>query len=318
MRLWSDEIEAMRPEARATIAAAMPALLSALDGGGEVPTDPMGALLARRRSFAANYTLSDRAVDRTIAGVRCRTFTPDGPVQAVYLHFHGGGMILGDPEMNDLGNEAMCDRFGMVVISVDYRLAPEHPFPAGPDDGIAVARWVFDNAMSEWGTDRVMVGGESAGGYMAAAIALRIRDDLGAADQLIGANLVFGVHDWGLSPSQRGLRPADGPDMLTPEGCAGFGEMYLPGRTPEERRAADISPLYADLRGLCPAFMSVGTADHLLDDTLMLAPRWAAAGNDVELFVAPDMPHGFMSFPCGITSEWQRATNEWIARCLAA
>jgi acetyl esterase len=63
--------------------------------------------------------------------------------------------------------------------------------------------------------------------------------------------------------------------------------------------------------------MSVGTCDHLLDDTLMLAPRWAAAGGDVELFVAPEMPHGFMAYPCGITTQWARQTDAWFRSVLA-
>ena len=317
MQLWSDEIEGMRAEARAVVEAGIPAMIAALDGG-EVPDDPRQMLAFRRAAYSSNYVLSDRAIDREIDGVRCRTFLPEGQATGVYLHFHGGGMILGDPEMNDLGNEDLARRFGLVVLSVDYRLAPEHPFPAGPDDGVAVAKWVIENAQREWGVERVLVGGESAGGYMAAAVLLRIRDELGAADRVIGANLVFGVHDWGLSPSQRGLRLSDSLDMLSPEGCAMFGDMYLPGTGLDERRAPHISPLFADLRGLCPAFMSVGTADHLLDDTLMLAPRWAAAGNEVELFVAPEMPHGFMAFPCGITSAWQRSQFDWFARRLTA
>lgn len=317
MQLWSEEIEGMRAEARAVVEAGIPALTAALDGG-EVPDDPAEMLAFRRAAYSSRYVLSERAVDREIAGVRCRTFIPDGPVSGVYLHFHGGGMILGDPEMNDLGNEHLCERFGLVVLSVDYRLAPEHPFPAGPDDGVAVARWVLENSVKEWGVERILVGGESAGGYMAAAVLLRIRDELGASDRVIGANLVFGVHDWGQSPSQRGIRLSQSPDMLTPEGCAMFSELYLPGMTLEQRRAANVSPLFADLSGLCPAFMSVGTADHLLDDTLMLAPRWSAAGNEVELFVAPDMPHGFMAFPCALTSAWLTAQDAWFARMLSA
>ena len=317
MKLWSDEIEALRPEARAVVAAGIPLLTAALDGG-EVPDDPAEMLAFRRAAYSSRYVLSERAADRDINGVRCRTFVPDGERTGVYLHFHGGGMILGDPEMNDLGNEDLCTRFGLVVVSVDYRLAPEHPFPAGPDDGVAVARWVLENAASEWGVDRLLIGGESAGGYMVAAVLLRLRDELDAADRVCGVNLVFGVHDWGLSPSQQGLRLSDSPDMLTPDGCAMFGDLYLPGTTRSERRSPHISPLYADLRGLCPAFMSVGTADHLLDDTLMLAPRWAAAGNEVELFVAPDMPHGFMAFPCALTSAWLEAQNAWFARRLSA
>jgi acetyl esterase/lipase len=316
MQLWSDEIEAMRPEARAVVDAGMAFVAELFAGDVEPPEDLEGAVQHMRRSFERMYSPVPEAVVREIAGVSCRTFVPEGPATAIYLHFHGGGMVIGAPEMSDSSNLDLCRRFGMTVISVGYRKAPEHPFPAGPDDGIAVAKWIMENGISEYGSDRIIVGGESAGGYMAAAVALRMRDELNAIEHLVGANLVFGVHDWGRSPSQRGLRVMDGPDMLTPEGMAMFGDCYLPGMSIEERRAPHISPLFADLHDLCPAFMSVGTADHLLDDTLMLAPRWAAAGNDVELFVAPEMPHGFQAFPCGITSAWAAAQFDWFARRL--
>jgi acetyl esterase/lipase len=263
------------------------------------------------------YAPVPEAIEREIVGVPCRLFVPDEPATAVYLHFHGGGMILGAPVMNDLGNRDLCKRFGMAVVSVDYRLAPEHPYPAGPDDCLAVAQWVIEHGEAELGSSRMLIGGESAGGYLAAATPLRIRDELDAIDHVRGVNLVFGVHDWGGSPSQRGLRPHDGPDVLDPEGIAHFTNLYLPGRTSEERRDPSVSPAFADLRGLPPAFLSVGTCDHLLDDTLMLASRWAAAGNDVELFVAPDMPHGFMAYPCALTDRWTARTNDWIARRLA-
>ena len=318
MQLWSDEIELMRPEARAVVDAGMALVAEAFAGDGDPPADLEGAARHMRRAFERTYAPVPEAIEREIAGIRCRTFVPESPASAVYLHFHGGGMVIGAPEMNDVTNLDLSRRFDMAVVSVDYRKAPEHPFPAGPDDGVAVARWILDEARTEYGSDRIIIGGESAGGYMAAAVALRIRDELDAADRLIGANLVFGVHDWGRSPSQRGLRPHDAPDMLTPEGMAMFGECYLPGMSAHERREPSISPLFADLRGLCPAFFSVGTADHLLDDTLMMAPRWAAAGNEVELFVAPEMPHGFQAFPCGITAAWERALLDWFSRRLDA
>lgn len=317
MQLWSDEIEAMRPEARAVVDAGMAFMTEAFAGDGEPPKDLLGAALHMRRSFERMYSPVPEAIVREIAGVPCRTFVPDGPATAIYLHFHGGGMVIGAPEMSDVTNLDLCRRFGMTVVSVGYRKAPEHPFPAGPDDGAAVARWLVENGSKEFGTNRIIVGGESAGGYMAAAVALRMRDEGIVADHLLGANLLFGVHDWGRSPSQRGLRAFDGPDMLTPEGMAMFGECYLPGMSVEERRSPEVSPLYADLHGLCAALMSVGTADHLLDDTLMLAPRWAAAGNEVELFVAPEMPHGFQAFPCGITTAWANTQFAWFARRLA-
>jgi acetyl esterase/lipase len=240
-------------------------------------------------------------------------FEPEGPARGIYLHFHGGGMVIGAPEMNDSANLALARRHGIAVVSVKYRLAPEHPFPAGPDDGLAVATWLLENGVERFGTDRIILGGESAGGYMAAAVLLRIRDELDSIDRILGANLVFGVMDWGHSPSQRGLRAAGGPDMLTPEGMAMFGECYLPGRSADERRHGSISPAFADLHGLPPALVSVGTADHLLDDSLLFASRFAAAENELELFVAPDMPHGFQAFPCGITAAWERTMNDWFA-----
>jgi acetyl esterase/lipase len=220
--------------------------------------------------------------------------------------------------MNDIPNVDFRDRFGTAAVSVDYRLAPEHPFPAGPDDGVAVARWLLEHGEEEFGTSRIIVGGESAGGYMAAAVLLRIRDELDAVDRVVGANLVFGVYDWGRSPSQRGIRPTDGLDLLEPEGIEFFTECYLPGMSDDERRAPAISPAFADLRGLPPALMSVGTADHLLDDTLTLAARWSAAGNDLDLVVLPDLPHGFMAVPCGLTSHWAERTYAWFERVLDA
>jgi acetyl esterase len=317
LRLWSDEIEAMRPEAREVVRQGFAAFAELLGRDIPPPTDRFERARVQRELYARNFAPVPEGMDRDIAGVRCRVFVPDAPAQGVYLHFHGGGMVVGAPEMSDLGNRALCHAHRLAVVSVDYRLAPEHPFPAGPDDGVAVASWLLEHARDEFGTSRLLLGGESAGGYMAAAVLLRIRDELDAAGRVLGANLVFGVYDWGRSPSQRGLRPHDGPDVLDPEGIAFFQECYLPGCTDDERRDPSISPAYADLRGLPPLLCSVGTTDHLLDDTLMLAARAAAAGTDVELFVAPDMPHGFMAFPCGITTAWAAVTNSWFSRLLS-
>jgi acetyl esterase/lipase len=243
-------------------------------------------------------------------------FVPEGRARGVYLHFHGGGMITGSPEMNDVTNQQIARQHGCAVVSVDYRLAPEDPYPAGPDDGIAVTKWLLENAEREFGSGRLITGGESAGGYMAAAVLLRARDELQAVDRFLGANLVFGVFDWGRSPSQRGLRAHEGPDVLDPTSILFFTECYLPGRSDDERRDPAISPAFADLRGLPPALFSVGTTDHLLDDTLMTAARYAAAGNDTELFVAPDMPHGFLFFPCALTARWFERSAKWFERVL--
>lgn len=319
MKLWSDEIEAERAEARAAVANGIDAFAAFLGGaepdGGD--TDPL-AVAQRRRAHMQQHSLAvPEAEPRELAGVPCRVFRTDGPARGVYLHFHGGGMITGSPEMNDIPNLELARQYRCAVVSVDYRLAPEHPYPAGPDDGLAVARWLIENSEKEFGSARLLTGGESAGGYMAAAVLLRVRDELGAIERFAGANLVFGVYDWGRSPSQRGIRPHEGPDVLDPASIRFFTDCYLPGRSDDERRDPAISPAFADLRGLPPALMSVGTTDHLLDDTLLLASRWAAAGNEVELFVAPDMPHGFLFFPCAITTRFAALTASWFERKLA-
>lgn len=316
MRLWPDEIEALRGEAREVVAQGFAAFAEMLGRGGTPPEDPVERAREQRAHYERNFAPQPDGIDREIAGVRCRLFLPEGPARAVYLHFHGGGMVLGAPEMSDLGNQATARDHRVAVVSVDYRLAPEHPYPAGPDDGVAVAAWLLEHAESELGSARLLTGGESAGGYMAAAVLLRIRDELGAIDRVLGANLVFGVFDWGGSPSQRGVRPHEGPDLLDPEGIRFFQDCYVPGLTDDERRDPAISPAFADLRGLPPLRLSVGTTDHLLDDTLVLASRAAAAGNETDLFVAPEMPHGFQAFPCGITRAWATTTDEWFARVL--
>jgi acetyl esterase/lipase len=315
MQLWSEEIERMRPEARDAAAQGMEVVRAMIGDRREIDPnlDKFERAKLQREMFALSFAPAPEAVDRELAGVRCRVFVPDQlPAPAVYLHFHGGGMILGAPEMNDAANVELMRRTGMAVISVDYRMAPEDPFPAGPDDGVAVAAWLLEHGEEEFGTRRILTGGESAGGYMAAAVLLRIRDELGAADRVDGANLVYGVYDWGRSPSQRGMRPSEVEDILDPGGIVFFGDCYLPETSDEQRRSPEISPAFASLSDLPPALMSVGGADHLLDDTLMLASRWAAAGNEVELFVAPDLPHGFGAYPCGITEAWNATTRAWF------
>jgi acetyl esterase/lipase len=317
MHLWTPEIEALRGEARAVVGELLGAMRSTFTDDLPLPTDPVERVARQRALMGRHVTTVPEAVDEEIAGVRCRIIRPERPARAVYLHFHGGGMILGTPEMSDVANLATSRAHDVAVVSVDYRLAPEHPYPAGPDDGVAVAAWLIANGPQRFGTGRLLIGGESAGGYMAAAVLLRIRDELGAARRVIGANLVFGVHDWGRSPSQRGLRPGAGPDLLDPSGIEFFSDCYLPGRTDDERRDPAVSPAFADLRGLPPALLSVGTDDHLLDDSLWLAARYAAAGNETDLFVAPDMPHGFGNFPCGISTAWAARTHGWFADLLA-
>jgi acetyl esterase/lipase len=311
MALWPEEYEGLRQEAR-DMAGAIAEMLNV--DGGQVTTDRDERVRMQREMLSALEVASPDGTDEEIAGVPCRVFRPTGPAAAVYLHFHGGAMMLGSPLMNDVGNADLASRLGLAVVSVDYRLAPEHPFPAGSDDCLAVARWLVEHAQSEFGTDRLVVGGESAGGYFAALTLLRVRDELGAIDRFVGANLVFGAYDLSGTPATHGFRPSDAPDVLTIDTFEFVHECYLPGRTREQTRVPEISPLYAQLHDLPPALFTVGTADHLLDDSLFMSARWAAYGNESELAVYPDCVHGFVGFPMELAKRANERIGEFLVR----
>ena len=222
------------------------------------------------------------------------------PSQArgVYLHIHGGGWVLGSAEQQDPMLERIADNTGLAVVSVEYRLAPEHPYPAGPDDCETAAAWLVKNARGEFGSDLLTIGGESAGGHLAAVTLLRMRDRHRYTG-FSGANLVYGAFDLSMTPSQRAF--GDRRLVLRTIDIQQFCNAFLP--TVTDRRVPDISPLYADLKGLCPALFSVGTQDALLDDSLFMHARWVAAGNEAELAIYPGGAHGFTLFPNRLADE---------------
>jgi acetyl esterase/lipase len=314
MTLWPEEYEGLRDEARATATA-----IAEMFGAGapeNIPTDRDERVRMQREMMKALEVVSPAGVDQEIAGVPCRVFRPERPARAVYLHFHGGAMMIGSPLMNDVSNADLSSRFDLAVVSVDYRLAPEHPHPAGSDDCLAVARWVVEHGEAELGSPRIIIGGESAGGYYAAMTVLRVRDELDAIDRVIGANLVFGAYDLSGTPSVRGARPSDVPDILD-DGLFEFvNECFLPGRTPDECKDPSISPLFADLHDLPPALFTVGSGDHLIDDSLFMAARWAAYENESELAVYPDCIHAFNAFPTELSKRANERVDAFIERVL--
>ena len=309
MALWPEEYEGLREEARQMATAIVEAYGGA--AGGTTPSDRDERVAAQRQMMTSMEVTSPAGTDELVAGVPCRVFRPAGDSRGTYLHFHGGAMILGSPRMNDMANEGIAERLRVTVVSVDYRLAPEHPFPAGADDCLAVAQEVL---RTESGP--VVVGGESAGGYYAALTLLRIRDELGAEAiaRVTGANLVFGVFDLSGTPSNLGVRPSDVPDILGDDLSDWVNECYVPGRSRLEARAADCSPMYARLHDLPPALFTVGSADHLLDDSLFLSQRWLAFGNEAELAVYPDCIHGFNGFPMELAKRANERIDAFLDR----
>lgn len=254
---------------------------------------------------------SDMAEDRTIDGpagpLRLRVFAGDR-ADGVFLHLHGGGWTVGAADMQDPFLEAMAKDAGVVVVSVDYRLAPEHPYPAPNDDCEAAAVWLVERIVDEWGTDKLLVGGESAGAHLAVTTMLRMRDRHDYTGWA-GANLVYGAYDLSGTPSQ--LLWDRGYLVLDADTMAWFNDHYL-GGTAADLRDPDVSPLYGRLDGLPPALFTVGTWDPLLDDTLFMASRWAEHALDVDLAVYPGGVHAFDAFPISIAVEARSRMHAWI------
>ncbi|HTR74313.1 MAG TPA: alpha/beta hydrolase [Solirubrobacterales bacterium] len=297
-------------------------------------TDPrLAALVAEAREFAAAAAAAGNpameADPRTPEGLKAhrvglsRRPDPEGPPpeevlaeaagrevpvritsprgaepRGVYLEIHGGGFYMSSAARSDFRNRRLADSLGIAVVGVDYRLAPEHPWPAAPDDCETAALWLAGEAEARFGTGRLAIGGGSAGANLAMTTLLRLRDK-GLVAPFVGAALQYGAFDLsGVTPAGRKI--VDEP----------FRELYLGGR--EDRTDPDISPIFGDLHGLPPAQIVVGTPDLLLEDNLAMAMRLTAADVDVDLRVYPESPHGFLSFPTAMAAAALADIESWL------
>ncbi|MET8371262.1 MULTISPECIES: alpha/beta hydrolase [Micromonospora] len=269
-------------------------------GHGPRSPEELKEVRARRSApRAADPPAVAETIDAAGARVPVRILTPvDGPPQGVYLDIHGGGFYLDSAAHRDERNRALADALRLAVVSVDYRLAPEHPWPAAPDDCEAAALWLVEEAEARFGTSRLAIGGSSAGATLALATVLRLRDR-GVVDCFTGAALQFGTYDLS-ARTPAGRRIAD----------EYFIQAYV-GHV-EDRTDPDISPVYADLRELPPTLLVIGSADVLLEDNLTMAGRLSAAGNDVEVRIYPESPHGFTGHPTAIAGTALNDVNSWL------
>jgi acetyl esterase/lipase len=214
--------------------------------------------------------------------------------RGAYLHLHGGGWTIGSADGQDVLLWEIAQATGLTAVSVEYRLAPEHPFPAAPDDCEDAALWLLENH-----SGRLAIGGESAGAHLAALTLLRLRDLRGISPRAFAAaNLVFGVYDLTGTPSHRLW--GDRELLLSSPVMDWFADCFLPGMADDDRRAPLVSPLYAELHDLPPALFSCGTSDPLLDDSLFMEARWRQAGNETTLSLWPEGIHAFTAFPIEI------------------
>ena len=229
--------------------------------------------------------------DRTAGAIPVRIYTPAGARAArpLVVYFHGGGFVFGNLRQGDWICGNVANGLDAIVVSVDYRLAPKFPFPAGADDCYAGVRWAAEHA-EELGADagRLGVMGESAGGNLAAVVALMARDN--GTPAIRHQALLYPVTGARNTDSRRVNADAL---ILTAADMKRFDELY--GGDQDDWR---VSPLKAaSFAGLPPALVEVAEHDPLHDDGVLYAEALRAAGVEVELISYPAMPHGFLNFP---------------------
>jgi len=217
-----------------------------------------------------------------------RTPGTDGSAP-VYVNFHGGGFIMRHPDYDDHICRALVAETGCVVVNVDYDVAPQRPFPAAPRQALAVTEWVARNGRRHgWDGDRLAIGGQSAGGNLAAGVCLAVRDNGSIAPVLQVLN--YPPLDLAADPSTKLARTAK--PLIRPSMAKVFNNAYVPDES--SRTDPLASPLWAvDLAGVAPALVITAEYDLLRDEADRYAARLADAGVPVGHHVMPGVDHGY-------------------------
>ncbi len=234
-----------------------------------------------------------------------------GDPSGLLVYFHGGGFVIGDLETHDGHCRRLAARSGCRVLAVDYRLAPEHPFPASHDDALAATKWAFDQA-SDLGADprRIAVGGDSAGGNLAASVAIDLKDD--PAHRIAFQLLLYP----GIWPEEetKSRGELDGP-VLTKAAIAWFDKCLAALGHPHAHRA--LLGRAKDLKGVAPALIVTAGFDPLKDEGRDYAARLRAAGVEATHVEYPSLVHDFYIMP-DVSQAVGRAAAETAAALKAA
>ncbi len=225
---------------------------------------------------------------------------PGAQPGAAILYLHGGGYVIGSPATHRNLGSALARAAGVDVLSLDYRLAPEHPHPAAVHDATAAYRWLLDEGFA---ADHLVVGGDSAGGGLTVATLVRLRDE-GVAQPAAALTISPWVDIAMTGATMQTLADAD--PMVKPAGLGQMASWFIGDGDPRDPLA---SPLYADLSGLAPILIHVGEVETLLDDARRLHARVVAAGGDSTIVEFPEMVHVFHAF-CGMVPEADAAVAQ--------
>jgi len=262
-------------------------------------------------------SVSDRMIPGPAGDLPVRIYTPHGTVPfPLLVFFHGGGFVLGDLNTHDHICRNLCAGANCVVMSVEYRLAPENKFPAATDDVLAAARWAAEFAPDIGGDPgRIVVSGDSAGGNLSAVTALRIRDEGGPS--LCGQLLIYPATDY-FKPGTPSLRENSG-YLITIEDMIWFLEHYLNDES--EANHPYAFPMRAeDVSNLPPALVITAEYDPLRDEGELYADRLKSSGVAVTLIRYDGMIHGFFNF-IGVLHQAQEALDDacsWLKDLFSA
>jgi triacylglycerol lipase len=299
-------------------------VMPGMDFAGKGIDEVRAQMAERRASMPVPPGLPDNQTVRTVAGpagapeVKVLVYQPAKGAEArpAILHVHGGGYVLGDAAMNEIKHRQLAEELGCVIASVDYRLAPEAVHPGPVEDCYAGLKWLHANA-DELGVDRKRIGvmGESAGGGLAAALALLARDR--GEVPLAFQHLIFPMLD-DRTCTDADPHPYVGEFIWSPAQNR-YGWASLLGHEPG---AAEVhyhaAPARApDLSGLPPTFISVGALDLFLEEDLEYARRLTRVGVPVELHVYPGAYHGYhAAVEARVTKQAERDSLEALRRSM--
>jgi acetyl esterase len=277
--------------------------------------------LATLRTLTANnkqgtvLTPGNRTVETRAGALRLRTFVPDGPIRGVMLRIHGGGWAAGAPEDDDTVNDRYARACGLVIVSPEYRLAPDVTVIEQIAECVAVAEWLAANAAAQFGSNTLLIGGISAGAHLAAATLLHLRAESPATfERFVAAVLDSGPYDFGRTPSA--YLANDETLIVTGTWLEGFIDLALPNRSLAQLRAPEVSPLLNDLSGMPPALFTVGNLDPLRDESILMAARWQLDGSKADLDVWPEGPHAFANIATPLAELAANRATSWITGVL--
>ena len=279
------------------------AVFEAFKAANRPPYETLSAPEARADYLAARFATNPDApelasvtpldIPAPHGGIPARVYTPKKLRQSnglapALVFLHGGGFVIGDLDSHDVGCRKLAIEGELIVISVDYRLAPEHKFPAAVEDAIAATQWVAANAAQlKIDTAKIFVGGDSAGGNLSAVVAIAARDH---GPKLAGQVLIYPSTDFRMNhPSHSEPETSI---LLTHSVIKWFIDHYMGGADRDDWRA---SPARAKLEGLPPAYVLVAGGDPLRDEGIEYAEKLKAAGVGVTYRYFPGQFHGFFT-----------------------